>query len=229
MKKLISIALIFVLCLSFASCDILPSKDTEPTTVADSVEFVNKAVTLKAGDTNNLLVNASDKSALNWSSSNTAVAKVDSTGVVQGVSKGTAVITVQLGEVTDTCIVTVKAKKTKKKSPTVVVVPSPTSVKVVYKTVDSSYWLDDTSIKYEMGGYDFLDSYSEWEIREMINSILAHNNYKFGNAEWFNYYSSFDWYTYDTSSMSVAESRFNSIERENYNYLAKYRKEYYGY
>lgn len=231
MKKLISIALIFVICLSFASCNALyannvePTNNVESTTLAENVKFINKEITLKAGDTNTLLVNVSDKSALNWSSSNTAVAKIDSTGIVKGISKGTAIITVQLGQSTDTCIVTVKEKTTKKETTAVVVVPAPTSVKVIYKTIDSSYWLDDTSIKNELGGYSYLNGFTEWEINEMINSILAHNQYKFSTTEWFNYFSSYDWYYYDTSSMSVAESRFNSIERQNYNYLAKYRND----
>ena len=69
---------------------------------------------------------------------------------------------------------------------------------------DLSYWSDD-------------------DIQVAINTILARNHYKFKNEKWINYFEQFSWYYYDTSSMATAESRFNSIERANYNYLAKNR------
>ncbi|MBQ7128950.1 MAG: YARHG domain-containing protein, partial [Clostridia bacterium] len=75
----------------------------------------------------------------------------------------------------------------------------------------------------DLGGRSYLDSCTDWKIQEMINEILARNHYKFKTKEWFNYFSTFDWYFYNTSDMSVAESRFNNIERANYNFLAKYR------
>lgn len=50
--------------------------------------------------------NATDKT-VTWTSSNTAVATVSSSGRVTGVSEGTATITAKIGEYSDTCTVTV--------------------------------------------------------------------------------------------------------------------------
>jgi len=223
MKKIISISLIILILFSFSSCDKIIKKfkesttvpTTTTTTVSENVEFINNEVTINVGDTNTLLVDAPEDAKLKWSSSDTSVVKVFDDGEIEGVSEGTATITVQLKSSTDTCFVTVISDEEERETVT--------SVTIIYKQTDNSYWLDDTSIKNDLGGYTYLNDFTEWQIQEMINQILAHNQYKFKTDEWFDYFSGYEWYYYNTSDMSLAESRFNSIERENYNYLAKYR------
>ena len=65
-----------------------------------------KNVTVNVGKTASL--GASAKTGLKFKSSNNAVATVNSKGVVKGIRKGTAVITVQSGAKKLTCKVTVK-------------------------------------------------------------------------------------------------------------------------
>ena len=81
---------------------------------------------------------------------------------------------------------------------------------------------------YEYAMYYIEDQYdlrywSNEEIQLAINTILARNHYEFQSDEWRNYFGQFSWYYSDTSSMSTAESRFNAVERANYDYLARNR------
>lgn len=81
---------------------------------------------------------------------------------------------------------------------------------------------------YEYAMYYIEDRYnlSYWsndEIQLAINTILARNHYEFKSKEWRDYFGQFSWYYYNTSSMSTAESRFNAVERANYDYLARNR------
>ena len=78
------------------------------------VNITQTSVTVSKGKTSSLTATVSPSNATNkavtWSSSNTSVATVSSSGVVTGVSAGTAVITVTTkdGSYKDTCIVEVK-------------------------------------------------------------------------------------------------------------------------
>lgn len=77
------------------------------------VNITQTSVTVSKGKTSSLTATVSPSNATNkavtWSSSNTSVATVSSSGVVTGVSAGTAVITVTTkdGSYKDTCTVTV--------------------------------------------------------------------------------------------------------------------------
>ena len=108
MKKRLSI----ILCIALIICII-------PTTSAfaakkvktKSVSVAPKSMTLMVGDIAQLNAtkkpsNSTDK--LTWTSSDKAVATVSSKGVVQGVSEGTATITVNAGTKKATCTVVVK-------------------------------------------------------------------------------------------------------------------------
>ena len=234
MKKLFIVLLIAILLFAFCGCENggigffknnqttsqTTTLETSVTTTAVQIKFVTKEVTLNVGDTNDLAVIAPEEANLKWSSSDPSAVKVDN-GKVKGISGGTAIITAQLGESADSCIVKVKSKKAKK---------SKTTTKKTVKTIvdytisdSSNYTLGCLSIQYDLGGRSYLDQCTDWKIQEMINEILARNHYKFHKKEWLNYFSEFDWYYYNTSDMSVAESRFSSIERKNYDYLANYR------
>ncbi len=82
--------------------------DTAPT----SVSLKNKEITLTStGATFTLepkIEHKKETDKVTWTSSNENVATVDNNGVVTAVSEGTAVITVKVGEATDTCKVTVE-------------------------------------------------------------------------------------------------------------------------
>lgn len=88
------------------------------------------------------------------------------------------------------------------------------------------YSYDEKYYEYAMyyieGRYN-LSYWSNDEIQLAINTILARNHYEFKSKEWRDYFGQFSWYYYNTSSMSTAESRFNAVERANYDYLAKNR------
>ena len=81
-----------------------------------------KTATVYAGKTVTLKATSNDKDAkATFTSSNTKVATVSSTGVVKGVKAGTATITASYGNATATCTVTVKASSVKFAKKTVVV------------------------------------------------------------------------------------------------------------
>ncbi|MBQ7956552.1 MAG: YARHG domain-containing protein [Clostridia bacterium] len=88
------------------------------------------------------------------------------------------------------------------------------------------YSYDEKYYEYAMyhieGWYD-INYWSNEEIQLAINTILARNHYEFKKKEWRDYFGQFSWYYSNTSSMSTAESRFNAVERANYDYLAKLR------
>ena len=81
-----------------------------------------KTATVYAGKTVTLKATSNDKDAkATFTSSNTKVATVSSTGVVKGVKAGTATITASYGNAKATCKVTVKASSVKFAKKTVVV------------------------------------------------------------------------------------------------------------
>ena len=81
-----------------------------------------KTATVYAGKTVTLKATSNDKDAkATFTSSNTKVATVSSTGIVKGVKAGTATITAAYGNATATCTVTVKASSVKFAKKTVVV------------------------------------------------------------------------------------------------------------
>ena len=88
------------------------------------------------------------------------------------------------------------------------------------------YSYDEKYYEYAMyyieGRYD-LRYWSDDEIQLAINTILARNHYEFKNDKWRNYFGQFSWYYYNTSDMNTAVKRFNSVERANYDYLARNR------
>lgn len=106
---------------------------TTATTDNQEVNFINKEITLKVGDTSTLLVNAPENPELKWSSSDTSVVTVEN-GNIKGIAKGTATITVQLGNSVDTCTVNVKEKKKSTKNITEII---PLSHNDIGKNIES--------------------------------------------------------------------------------------------
>ena len=96
----------------------------------DAVELDLHELSLTTGDTATLTatVTPAGASSVTWSSSNTAVATVDDSGVVTATGAGDAVITATTvyGQKTDECAVTVAPKITKG----LVITPNPATIKV---------------------------------------------------------------------------------------------------
>ena len=117
---------------------------TEPVIPVSSVKINTTARTLEPGKTFQLAAwpqpaNATNK-AVTWTSSNTAIAKVSSTGLVTAVKAGSANITVKTadGGYTATCKITVKQSST---------IPDGYSV----SAPEDVHWTDDFRIAWTLG------------------------------------------------------------------------------
>ena len=97
-------------------------QEAEKELVKVTAALDKKTAAVYAGKTVTLKATSNDKDAkATFTSSNTKVATVSSTGVVKGVKAGTATITASYGNATATCTVTVKASSVKFAKKTVVV------------------------------------------------------------------------------------------------------------
>ena len=65
---------------------------------------------------------------------------------------------------------------------------------------------------------------SQSEVRYILNEIYARNGYIFNNENYRQYFSSKSWYFGNTTSQQEAESRFNSVETANRNFIISYEK-----
>ena len=79
-------------------------------TTSDSISLNRGSAAVFVGEQITLKVNNTDNSTVTWTSSDTTVATVTQNGIVTGVSKGEATITVSNGNQTSTCKITVIAK-----------------------------------------------------------------------------------------------------------------------
>lgn len=84
------------------------SVDTTFNVEGGSITLTKHELTLNTTDSFVLRTNRPDAKGLVWTSSNEDVAIVASDGTVTGIDEGTATITVQFGDKTDTCVVTVE-------------------------------------------------------------------------------------------------------------------------
>jgi len=120
------------------------------------VSLNKNSVTLKAGETEQLIAKVSpfnaDNKNVTWASSNEAIATVDSTGLVTGISDGSAIITVTTveGGLTDTCNVTIDSTisvwgvSLNKNSLELDLIPSPESEQLIATVAPTS--ATDTSV-----------------------------------------------------------------------------------
>ena len=79
------------------------------------------------------------------------------------------------------------------------------------------------SIRTNLGGEAYLAGWTKDEIQYEINYMLATHGYIFKSEKWSSYFSQFDWYTPVTSDMGAVVNTFNSVEYDNYDFMAKYR------
>ena len=80
---------------------------------AATLSLSKTALELEVGKTETLTCTGAEENAtINWASSDTSIATIDSTGKVTAVKEGTATITATVGEDTATCAVTIKATST---------------------------------------------------------------------------------------------------------------------
>ncbi len=106
---------------------------------ADSVTVTPPADTIALGDTLRLVAEAYDESGhvvagavFTWSSSNAAVATVDSSGLVRGVVVGTTTITAIVGDASGTSAITVTN-------------PDRAALVSLYNATDGPTWVDNTN------------------------------------------------------------------------------------
>jgi hypothetical protein len=107
MKKLSAILFATLLVVGLGSCDKEPN-DVQPQ--ATSLTLNSTAVTLKVGDTRQLIVTVEPKDqayTVTFASDNEKVATVDAKGLVKAVAEGTANISAKVGGLTAKCVVTV--------------------------------------------------------------------------------------------------------------------------
>ena len=95
------------------------------------------------------------------------------------------------------------------------------TVNSVEQTQD--YTLNTHLLEDEPSCSELLENYTKDDIQELINTMLAMHHYKFQEQKWIDFFRAYEWYYYDTDSSSVAESRFNEIEKANYRFLIDYR------
>ena len=99
-NKIFATALAVLALVGFTAC--------EPKNPAETLELTETSVTLKVGETHQLVANVAVES---WTSSNEAVATV-ANGLVTAVSAGNAIISATAAGVTKTCVVLVEADQT---------------------------------------------------------------------------------------------------------------------
>ena len=99
-NKFFATALAVLALVGFTAC--------EPKNPAETLELTETSVTLKVGETHQLVANVAVES---WTSSNEAVATV-ADGLVTAVSAGNAIISATAAGVTKTCVVLVEADQT---------------------------------------------------------------------------------------------------------------------
>ena len=112
-------------------------------------------------------------------------------------------------------------------TPSITITQAPTTQAPITQTTTTAasvYTKDyDYAVVYIENTYD-VSGWSDDDIQLAINTILARNQYRFQYDDIRNHFSQYPWYNPNTSDMAVAESRFNSIEKTNYYYLAACRE-----
>ena len=144
-------SLLYAASLTFLAACLAGCKPEEPAKKAlEGLSFEVTELELNVGDVYSLeaIVSPSDAEGytLQWESSDEAVASVSDDGEVTAVSAGTADITVSSGEISATCVVTVKEPVVKVEK--VIIEPSETDVRIG-ETVSLSVRVEPENAEYE--------------------------------------------------------------------------------
>lgn len=144
-KKLIGI-LLFVLTFGLASTITIPQIGTCVDVQAATVSLNKRSTSVYIGKTTQLKVkNYTGK--IRWSSSNTSIATVSSTGKVKGKKAGTVTISARAGKKTLKCKVTVKTILAVSPKTVTISEGQSTNIKVRYSGKNSVYYdIDDTDV-----------------------------------------------------------------------------------
>ena len=172
--------------------------------------------------------------ALSWSSSNPAVAQVNSEGFVTGVGAGaTNIICRSTSGAEASCTVTVKEEPTEA-PPTQAPAPTEPKVVIVYPHFRDGYQYDSSDFVFPesssrkltrteievtlaaMSGQPISNSFAQ----DAINEIYARNGFIFKSGPLADYYRSTSWYSEDPN---YSINDLSAIERYNVDLLAEYR------
>ncbi|MBP3255338.1 MAG: Ig-like domain-containing protein [Clostridia bacterium] len=93
-----------------ATCTVTVLPKVDPGVSDETINMVKTTASVKVGETIGLAATSSKGATITWTSSNSSIATVSSTGVVTGVSVGTTTITARGESATATCQVTVYPK-----------------------------------------------------------------------------------------------------------------------
>ncbi len=187
MRKITAILLTAFLSITLASCSDKPAK-----TAISEIILSSNSVEVQMGESIQLSVSILPSSAelpeLSWSSSNSAIATVDDTGCVTGISAGQTNVIVEGENNTYTvCSVTVKEKTayerlTERERQFVDAFlkivdkfynPPSVTLKYIYYSSASSLWDITVSAENQMGGYSEKD-FILYENGDFIEPILPH-------------------------------------------------------
>ena len=132
-----------------ANCKITVTDESQAQYPLQSISLNKTSSSITVGETDTLKVtynptNTTDNKQVNWTSSNTGVATVSTSGVITAKKEGTATITAKVGTKTATCKVTVKAKETTPTTPTNPIQEDDT---LPFKDVPQDSWYYD-AVKY---------------------------------------------------------------------------------
>ena len=211
MKRIISILMVALMLFGLCSCEFFPiGRGKKVALVLNENE-----ATLTVGEKLTLLDNPLEK--LDWSSSNEAVAVVNSEGVVTAVSEGIANITCTAkSNAQASCTVTVKKAEQKEQS-----AQNAQSSSSDFIFPDSSVRkLTEGEISQKLKELTGTYSPSGKYAQDAINEIYARHGYKFQTEKIYNYYASKSWYT---PSNYFNESRFTEIEKYNIELFGKFK------
>lgn len=183
-----------------ATCDVTVFIPTIPVT---GVSLNKTNLSLKPGDTEQLIAIVSPSNAVNkavsWECSNTTVASISANGLVTGKTEGTATILVktQDGNKTATCVLTVSN-----------VITGTTGV-LTWKLANGTLTISGTGVMPDYYNYSNGTSAPWYDYRESINSVIIENGVRnIGDYAFYSSYSNLKSVTIPNTVIKIGRSAF---------------------